>query len=83
MSILHQYHKASRLKVWTAMCRSEKKWGNIFKMVGDRFVVHVSSAVWEEGGGGIAVMKEYELITWKYIRKTYIYAYYGLEHPRI
>ncbi len=50
MSILHQYHKASGLKAWTAMCRSEEKWGNIFKMVDDRFVVHVLSAVW---GGGV------------------------------
>ncbi len=47
MSILHQYHKASGLKACTVMCRSEKcKWGNIFKMAGDRFAVHVSSAVW-------------------------------------
>ncbi len=44
-------------------------------MAGDRFVVHVSSAVWG-GGGGIAVVKEYEIITLKYIGKTYIYAYY-------
>ncbi len=31
-----------------------EKWksGNIFKMVGDRFIVHVSSAVCGEGGGG-------------------------------
>ncbi len=50
MSILHQYHKASRLKAWTAMCQSEDTWGNIFKMAGDRFVVHVFSAVWGVGG---------------------------------
>ncbi len=68
MSILHQYHKVSGLKACTAMCRSEKKWGNIFKMAGDRFVVHVSSTFW--GGGGIAVMKEYEIITLKYIGKA-------------
>ncbi len=49
MSILHQYHKASGLKSWTAMCRSEEKWGNIFKMAGGRFVIKVFSAVW--GGG--------------------------------
>ncbi len=39
-------------------------------MAGDRFVVYVSSAttsaVW---GGGIAVVKEYEIITLKYIGK--------------
>ncbi len=51
MSILHQYHKTSGLKAWTAMCRSEDKWGNIFKMAGDRFVVHVFSAVWRGGFG--------------------------------
>ncbi len=50
MSILHQYHKASELKAWTAMCQSEKKWGNIFKMAGNRFVVYASSAV---SGGGV------------------------------
>ncbi len=51
MCILHQYHKASGLKACTTMCRSKKwKWGNMFKMAGDRFVVHFSSAVW--GGGG-------------------------------
>ncbi len=40
MCILHQYHKVSGLKAWTAMCRSEEKWGNraIFKMAGDMFV---------------------------------------------
>ncbi len=39
----------------------------MFKMAGNRFVVHVSSAVgrW----GGIAVVKEYEIITLKYIGK--------------
>ncbi len=52
------------------MCRSEKKWGDIFKMVGDCFVIHVSSAVW--GGGSIAVVKEYEMITLKYIGKAYM-----------
>ncbi len=52
MSMLHQYHKASRLKVCTAMCQSDEKWGNIFKMAGNRFVVHVSSAVWGGEGGG-------------------------------
>ncbi len=72
MSILHQYHKASGLKAWTAMCRSEEKWGNIFKMAGDRFVVHVFSVVWERWGGGIAVVKEYEIITLKYIGKAYM-----------
>ncbi len=50
MSILHQYHKASGLKAWIAMYRSEKKWDNIFKIAGEMFVVHVSSAVW---GGGV------------------------------
>ncbi len=40
----------------------------MFKMAGDRFVVHVSLAVW--GGGGIAVVKEYEIITLKYIGKV-------------
>ncbi len=50
MSILHQYHRASGLKAWTAMCRSEEKGGNIFKMADNRFIVHVFSAVW--GGGG-------------------------------
>ncbi len=56
MYILHQYHLMGELKAWTAMCRSEKKWGNMFKMADDRFVVHVSSAVW--GGGGL-------LLQWK------------------
>ncbi len=69
MSILHQYQKASGLKAWTAMCRSEEIWGNIFKMASDRFVVHVFSAVWG-GGGGIAEVKEYEIITSKYIGKA-------------
>ncbi len=55
MCILHQYHKMSRLKAWTAMCQSEKKCGNIFKIAGDRFVVHVSSAVW---GGGVYCCSE-------------------------
>ncbi len=50
-------------------------------MVSDRIVFHISSTVW--GGGGIAVVKEYEIITLKYIGKTYIYAYYRLERPRI
>ncbi len=69
MSILHQYHNVSGLKACTTMCQSEKwKWGNIFKMAGDRFVVHVSSAVW--GWGGIAVVKQYEIIMLKYIRKV-------------
>ncbi len=38
----------------------------MFKMAGNRFVVHASSAV---GRGGIAVVKEYEIITLKYIGK--------------
>ncbi len=72
MSILHQYHKTSELKACIAMCRSEKwKWGNTFKMAGDRFVVHISCAVWGEGGG-IAVVKEYEIITFKYIGNAYM-----------
>ncbi len=50
MSILHQYHKTSMLKACTAMFQSDEKWGNRFKIAGDKLVVHVSSAVW--GGGG-------------------------------
>ncbi len=79
MSILHQYHKASRLNACTTMCRSEKwKWGNIFKMAGNGFVLHVSSAVW--GLGGIAVVKEYEIIMLKYIGKV---CRLYFVHPRI
>ncbi len=37
-------------------------------MAGDRFVVYFSSAT-TSGGGGIAVGKEYEIITLKYIGK--------------
>ncbi len=70
MCILHQYRKASGLKAWTAMCRSAKKWGNIFKMMCERFVVHIYSAVL--GGGGIAVVKEYEIIMLKYIGNAYM-----------
>ncbi len=69
MCILHQYHKASRLKTCTTMCQSEKwKW-DMFKMAGDRFVVYVSSATTSAVWGGIAVVKEYEIITLKYIGK--------------
>ncbi len=39
-------------------------------MAGDRFVVHVFYAFW--GGGGIAVVKEYEIIMLKYIGKAYM-----------
>ncbi len=76
MSILHQYHKANGLKACTTMCRSEKwKWGNIFKMADKRSVVHVSSFLLVVycslgRGGGIAVVKEYEIITLKYIGKA-------------
>ncbi len=75
MSILHQYHKENRLKACATMCRSEKwKWGNIFKMAGERSVVHVSSFLLvvccSLGRGGIAVVKEYEIITLKYIGKA-------------
>ncbi len=41
-------------------------------MAGETFVVHISSAVWGGGGDCIAVMKEYEIITLKYIRKAYM-----------
>ncbi len=43
----------------------------MFKMAGDRFIVYVSSATTSAvlGGGGIAVVKEYEIITLKYIGK--------------
>ncbi len=37
-------------------------------MAGDRFVVYVSSAT-TSGRGGIAVVKEYEIITLEYIGK--------------
>ncbi len=39
----------------------------MFKIAGDRFVVHVSSAVRKMGV--IAVVKEYEKVTLKYIGK--------------
>ncbi len=58
MSILHKYAQGEQSDV--------RKWGNIFKMAGDRFVVHVSSAVWG-GVGSIAVVKEYEIITLIYM----------------
>ncbi len=51
ISILQQYYKAISLKAWTAMCWSEKIWGNLFKMAGNRFVVHVFSAFWGGGWG--------------------------------
>ncbi len=72
MCILHHFHKASGLKACKTMYWSEKwKW-DMFKMAGDRFVVYVSLATTSGGGvrvRGIAVVKEYEIITLKYIGK--------------
>ncbi len=49
-------------------------------MAGDRFVVHVSSAVWG-GGGHIAVVKEYEIITLQYIGNTYMLCFVWFGAP--
>ncbi len=70
MCILNQYHKASRLKVCTAMCRSEKNGityiFNEFKMVGDTFLLQRFPGV---GGGGDCcperILKNYIKIHWK------------------
>ncbi len=65
MCILHQYHKVSGLKLEQRCVRSEKNEVNIFHQFKLAMPMFFS---WE--GGVLAVMKEYEIITLKYIRKA-------------
>ncbi len=81
MYILHQYQKASRFKVCTVMCRSEKKMGYVIYI---KLIQNGCDHVFLlGGGGGASVLKEYEIITLKYNGKSWAYIYYSFVYPRI
>ncbi len=79
MFILHQYHKASGLK----LCSARGKWGKYIRKY-DYFKMAASSREPVFSSGTLAAMKECKIIPLKYPGKSCrLYFHYILVHPRI